>query len=122
MREYYLERVKETLRLARTHNIVADGASVLELGTGWLHWEGITISLFFDVETVLFDVWDNRQLPGIKNYLQQLQGRLGEFEDLISSDRLARARERINVALRVGSFGELYRRLQSQYVVDNSGR
>jgi hypothetical protein len=60
MPDYYPERVKRLLELARTHGIVKDGARILELGTGWLHWEAMTARLFFDVEAVLFDVWDNR--------------------------------------------------------------
>ena len=52
MPDYYVERVKEMLELARTYGIVKDGARVLELGTGWLHWEAMTMRLFFDVEAV----------------------------------------------------------------------
>src|ERR1043165_3728637 len=59
---YYAERIKRMLRLTRQYNIVRDGDRILELGTGWLHWEALTLRLFFDIKAVLFDVWDNRQL------------------------------------------------------------
>lgn len=122
IREFYVERVRETLELARTHGIVGDGARIFELGTGWLHWEAITMSLFFDVEAVLFDVWDNRQLAGMKNYLQQLRGRMGEFQDLVSPSRLAEARKRIDTAIAARTFEEIYERFHFQYVADSSGR
>lgn len=121
MPEYYVERVKQTLQFARAHGIVDDGARVFELGTGWLHWEAITTSLFFDVEAVLFDVWDNRQLSGLKNYLKQLRGRLGEFKGLVSAVRLAGARQRIDAALAARNYEELYERFRFQYIVDSSG-
>ena len=63
------DRVKRMLRLQKNYNIVHHGDRILELGTGWLHWEALTLRLFYDIEAVLFDVWDNRQLGGLKNYL-----------------------------------------------------
>jgi SAM-dependent methyltransferase len=121
MPDYYLERVKEMLQLARTYGMAKDGGRVLELGTGWLHWEAVTMRLFFDVEAVLFDVWDNRQLLGMKNYLQQLRARLPEVKDVVSPSQLARAYDQIDVALGVAGFEELYRRFGFQYVIDGSG-
>ena len=121
MPNYYVERVGSMLELARTHAIVKNGGRVLELGTGWLHWEAMTLCQFFNVESVLFDVWDNRQLSGLKNYLGQLRAKLtGEFSG-VSEDAVARARDRIDVALRVESFDELYERFGFQYVNDSSG-
>src|SRR5438105_8986447 len=70
---YYPERLKRMLRLIRNHGIVKNGDRILELGTGWLHWEALTLRLFFDIEAVLFDVWDNRQLGALKNYIRQLK-------------------------------------------------
>ena len=70
---YYPDRVKRMLRLQKNYNIVHHGDRILELGTGWLRWEALTLRLFYDIEAVLFDVWDNRQLGGLKNYLRQLR-------------------------------------------------
>jgi SAM-dependent methyltransferase len=121
MPDYYVERVARMVELARTHGVVRDGGRVLELGSGWLHWEAITLGLFFDIEAVLFDVWDNRQLSGLKNYLQQLQAKLhGQFGG-VSDDLLARARDRIGMVLSVKSFDELYGLFGFQYVIDSSG-
>jgi SAM-dependent methyltransferase len=121
MPDHYVERVREMLSLAQMYGIVKNGARILELGTGWLHWEAVTARLFFDIEAVLFDVWDNRQLEGMKNYLRQLRPRLPEMHDIVSADQLAKACDRIDVALSVTSFDDLYRRFGLRYVIENSG-
>ncbi len=117
---YYLERVKRMLQLQRKHGIVRDGDRVLELGTGWLHWEALTLRLFYDIEAVLFDVWDNRQLGGLKNYVRQLGLMLDDGFDLSASE-LKRARFLIEAILRVESFDELYKLLGFEYVVESCG-
>jgi hypothetical protein len=122
MPDYYVGRVKDMLQLARSHGIVRDGMRVIELGTGWLHWEAITMRMFFNIEAVLFDVWDNRQLAAMKNYIEQLGARLGEFEDLVSEGQLAEARHRIDLVLTSQSFEQLYGRLGFEYVVESSGK
>ena len=102
--------------------MVRDGDRVLELGTGWLHWEAITLRLFFDIEAVLFDVWDNRQLASLKHYLGQLDGLLKGGDGLgLSPSRLSRADSQIAAILKVESFEELYQLLGFQYVVESSG-
>jgi len=67
MPDYYLNRIKRMLRLAKSYGIPKDGDRLIELGTGWLHWEAIITRLFFDVHGILFDVWDNRQMDALKN-------------------------------------------------------
>ena len=66
MPAYYPARISRMLRIARTYGFPKDGDKLIELGTGWLHWEAITTRLFFDVRCTLFDVWDNRQIDGLK--------------------------------------------------------
>src|SRR5260221_793327 len=58
MPSFYPDRVKRIVRVAKQHHIVANGDRILELGTGWLHLEAITLKLFFDINAVLFDVCD----------------------------------------------------------------
>jgi hypothetical protein len=72
MPAYYPARINRMLRIARTYGVPKDGDRLIELGTGWLHWEAITTRLFFDVRCTLFDVWDNRQIDGLKNYRDSL--------------------------------------------------
>jgi SAM-dependent methyltransferase len=117
---YYPERLKRMLRLQRQHNIVRDGDRILELGTGWLHWEALTLRLFVDIEAVLFDVWDNRQLQGLKNYLQQLRPLLNDGFGL-SEAELRRAHSLIEAIIMVESFDDLYNLLGFRYVVESAG-
>jgi SAM-dependent methyltransferase len=120
MPDYYPERVKRMLRLQRQHNIVSSGDRILELGTGWLHWEALTLRLFYDIKAVLFDVWDNRQLGGLKNYVRQLGSKLNDGFEL-SAAELSRARSIIEKILKVESFDQLYELLGFEYVVESSG-
>jgi len=117
---FYPERVKRITRLVKQHAIVKDGDRILELGTGWLHWEAITLRLFFDLEAVLFDVWDNRQLGGLKNYLKQLRPLLSTGFEL-SDAELRRAQSLIDSIIKVESFAELYQLLGFTYAVESSG-
>jgi len=117
---YYADRVKRIIRLAREQKIVSDGDRVLELGTGWLHWEALTLRLFFEIEAVLFDVWDNRQLAGLKNYVRQLDEMLDESFGL-SAQEIAKARTLIEHILKVDTFDQLYDLLGFEYVVESSG-
>lgn len=118
---YYLERIKRLLRLQREYNLVHSGDRIIELGTGWLHWEALTVRLFFDVQAVLFDVWDNRQISGLKNYVAQLPPILRDESFGLSPQELNRAQHLIEAILKVDSFENLYRLLDFEYVVDSSG-
>lgn len=120
MPDYYFERVERTLRLSERYGMVKDGDRLLELGTGWLHWEAITCRLFFDIQAVLFDVWDNRQLIGLKNYVTQLDRKLEYLK--VDVKRLDRAHRLITDIRKAKGFDELYELLGFQYVVDQSGR
>ena len=120
MPTYYAERLKRMLRLQKEHNILSSGDRILELGTGWLHWEALTLRLFYDIEAVLFDVWDNRQLGGLQNYVRQLRSMLSDGFG-VSATKLKRAQSIIDEILMVQSFNELYELLGFKYVVENSG-
>ena len=117
---YYVERLRRMLRLQRQHNIVRAGDRIIELGTGWLHWEALTLRLFYDIEAVLFDVWDNRQLGGLKNYVRQLGPMLKDGFGL-SAAELKRAQSIIEEIVKVESFSELYKHLGFEYMVESSG-
>src|SRR5260370_1697746 len=80
MPAYYLERINRMLRIARTYGVPRDGIKLIELGTGWCHWEAITTKLFFDVHGILYDVWDNRQITALKNYVEQLDNSLDKLD------------------------------------------
>jgi SAM-dependent methyltransferase len=120
MPRYYIERLKRMLRLQRQQGMVRDGDRIMELGTGWLHWEALTLRLFYNIQAVLFDVWDNRQLGGLKNYVRQLRPQLKEGFELGAAE-LKHAQGIIDAILDVDSFNELYQLLNFEYVVENSG-
>jgi SAM-dependent methyltransferase len=119
MPTYYFSRVERMLRLSSLCGVPRDGSQILELGTGWLHWEAITTRLFFDVGGVLYDVWDNRQMNGLKSYLAQLGSMLDDLD--IDSVRVARAKTLIGEIQQTTDYRELYALLGFKYVVDAGG-
>jgi predicted SAM-dependent methyltransferase len=120
MPSYYVDRVQRILRILTQHPFVRDGDRIIELGTGWLHWEALTLRLLFDIESVLFDVWDNRQLGALKNYVRQLVPLLKSGLDLTPVQR-SRAVPLAEKVVEVESFDELYQLLNCQYVIESSG-
>jgi len=117
---YYLERINRMLRFARKYGIPQDGSRLLELGTGWCHWEALTARLFFDLRATLYDVWDNRQMGALKNYVQQLDGSLDQVD--ADSAQRASAHEMIGRINAVETYEELYQLLGFEYVLDPAGK
>jgi predicted SAM-dependent methyltransferase len=107
------------LRLAKSYGVPKNGDRLIELGTGWLHWEAITTRLFFDVHGILFDVWDNRQFNGLKNYMEQLDNSL----DKLDADDAQRtfARKVISRIKDIKNYQDLYNLLGFEYVLDHTG-
>src|SRR5215472_17040171 len=76
MPSYYFERVQRNVATCLKYGPPLQANDLLlELGTGWIHWEALTLRLFFDFQAVLYDVWDNRQLIALKSFLRQLEQR-----------------------------------------------
>jgi len=117
---YYLDRVKRMVSLIGQHGFVRDGDRIFELGTGWLHWEALTLRLLFEIEAVLYDVWDNRQLGGLKNHVRQLGPMLPQIAGLTPA-QLSRAQRLIDEIDTIESFDVLCKRLGFEYVVESSG-
>lgn len=118
---FYLERLERTLRMHRQHPFVRDGVRVLELGTGWLHWDALCLRLFYDTRSSLFDVWDNRQLEGVRNYVRQLSDALPDPRFELTRASVDRAQGLIREIVKVGSFEELYSLLDFNYHIDADG-
>lgn len=117
---YYFERIRRMLRLSKNFDIIKNGDRILEVGTGWLHWEATTIKLFFDINAILFDVWDNRQFNAMKYYFSVLDKQLDLEFDLNDMQR-ARAHEMIRQILSADSLDSLYKQFGFQYIVDDTG-
>jgi Methyltransferase domain len=120
MPAYYLERINRMLRIARSYGVPRNGINLLELGTGWCHWEAITTKLFFNVHGILYDVWDNRQLSALKNYIEQLDASLDKLD--INNAQRGSAHRTICKIREVANYDELYRLLGFEYVLDPSGK
>jgi hypothetical protein len=117
---YYFQRVERNVAWCRKYAPLCANDVILELGTGWVHWEALTLRLFFDFQAVLYDVWDNRQLNALKRFLLQLEGRFGQ-KDFLSGCDFDRARALIRRIEGVDNFDELYEMLGFRYVLDPSG-
>jgi len=118
--DYYFERVQRNVEMCLKYGPIRPDDLVLELGTGWVHWEALTLRLFFDFHAVLYDVWDNRQLSALKNFVLQLEERLGQKGFLEGSDS-DRARWLIRKIEAVSTLDDLYRLLGFRYILDNCG-
>jgi len=116
----YVDRAKSILEWCERYHIIQKGDRLLEIGTGWLHWEATIIRLFYDVEITLFDIWDNRQLGVYKNYLAQLEEIIDRELDMdsIQSERVHKLLRAISKA---SSFDDIYNLLGFQYVINPSG-
>jgi hypothetical protein len=117
---YYYERVERNLAVLRKYAPLQAEDLIVELGTGWVHWEALTLRLFFDFRAVLYDVWDNRQLTATKSYVRQLVERFGQRDFLKGSD-FERARSLARQIERAESFDEIYEMLGFRYVLDPGG-
>ena len=73
----------------------------------------------FDVTGVLYDVWDNRQINGLKNYLGQLAQMLDGLE--VDGTRRERAKALIAGIDQMTDYHELYNALGFKYIVDPAG-
>jgi hypothetical protein len=56
---YFFERVERNVGFCRKYGALRADDLVLELGTGWVHWEALALRLFFDFQAVRYDVLDN---------------------------------------------------------------
>jgi hypothetical protein len=58
--------------IRRAKELLWDGATVVDIGTGWHHHDAFLLYLIGDYRTYLFDVADKARLVYIKNYLNHL--------------------------------------------------
>jgi len=116
----HLNRAKEILELLESHYAIKNGDKLLEIGTGWMHWESSIIRLFYDVEITLFDRWDNRQLEAYKSYFRQLENVIDKELDLDAAGS-ERVHTLLQVITKANSFDEIYSMLGFRYVINPRG-
>lgn len=120
VRPHYIQRANNNLSYLEKYGAIADGQSVLELGTGWVHWEALFTRLFYDVRFTLFDVWDNRQFPGFQFYCRELRRRLAN-EVNRPEEQLRRAEALLDEIAALSSFEAVYERLGFRYIINPTG-
>lgn len=119
--KHYIERIIRMIKLNKKYNIIKDGDRIIELGTGWVHWEALSLRLFFDIKGILFDVWDNRQMNVLKHYFNIFKNTINNDINIDKSMR-TRSLETINVILNAGNYDEIYDKLGFKYVINESGK
>ena len=117
---YYVDRAKKILELCAKHHAIQAGDRLLEVGTGWLHWESMIIRLFYATEITMFDVWDNRYFGAYKIYLEQFE-RVMDKELNMDPIRLEHAHKLLKAILKASSFDEIYKLLGLRYVINPRG-
>ena len=115
--ENYVNQGKVLINLLEDYCNIKKGDTILELGTGWVHWYSTFVRIFYDVEMTLFDVWDNRQLAPLKLYFSQLRDFLCE-EPNTDYNRVSKL---LDIISSVSSFEELYEMLGYKYLINKSG-
>lgn len=116
----YRDRAQLFLDLVKKYDAVHHGDKLLEVGTGWVHWEAVCMRLFYDVDITLFDVWDNRLLDTFKQYFTEFANVIDTVID-IPPDDYAHVHSLLSSISAVNSFDELYDLLRLQYVLEPTG-
>jgi SAM-dependent methyltransferase len=117
----YIMRASENLKFAESVGAIRDGMRVMELGTGWVHWEALFTRLFYDLEIYLFDVWDNRQFAGFIHFARHLRANLRTEVDR-PTDQINRAEALLDRVLTCANFDEVYALLGFKYILHEQGR
>jgi hypothetical protein len=113
-------RAKRILSLFEKYNISREGARLLELGTGWVHWESTVLRLFYNAQFTLFDVWDNRQFRPFKTYISEFSNKF-DREIKIQPTSHDHAKGLLGAIASVNSFAQLYKLLGFEYVLEPTG-
>jgi cyclopropane fatty-acyl-phospholipid synthase-like methyltransferase len=115
-----IDRAKRILELCEKYSVIQVGDRLLEIGTGWIHWESTILRLFYDVEITLFDVWDNRHLAAYKHYCKQLE-RVIDDELEMDTARSERVHGLLQAISKASSFDEIYNLMGFRYVINPNG-
>jgi SAM-dependent methyltransferase len=110
-----VERGDLLVALARKYDAIAPGAAVLEIGTGWMHWYGLYLRLFWDLRVTAFDVWDNRQYSALQAGFAKLAPVLQKRG--VSAD----VQRNLSIIDDATGFEDLYNKLGIEYVIQPTG-
>ncbi|MHB0877041.1 MAG: methyltransferase domain-containing protein [Anaerolineae bacterium] len=116
----YVGRAHDTVRLLDEFAVLSPGDRVLEVGTGWVHWESLIIRLFYDVSVDMTDVWDNRLFDAFQAYSRQFH-RVLAGDSWPDVDRARRACDLLSGVSAAEGFDPVYDALHLRYVQDAAG-
>lgn len=111
----YVSRGNVLVDLCARSGAIHAGSTLLEIGTGWIHWYSVYLRLHHDVEITMFDMRDNRQFTALKaafSSLSTLPGEVPKHQEMIES---------VDTVVCSKDFEELYDRLGLRYVVEPRG-
>lgn len=120
MSEKAIERAQRIIAVTDRYQVIHPGDRLLEIGTGWVHWESLILALFNDVRVTLLDVWDNRQLGAFKRYVGELGAVIPERFNLDPA-RMSRALRLVDEIAKAETFEEIYQSLGFEYVISPDG-
>lgn len=113
----YIRQGRLLLDLCRKHGALRDGMSVLEIGTGWIHFYAIFLRLFYDIRITAVDAWDNRQFEPLQTSFAALEAVL-DTAFALTPGEIARARAVCQRIRQAASFDDLYSSLGITYRID----
>lgn len=96
-------------------------ATILELGTGWTHFYSIFLRLFYDLDIIAFDIWDNRQFLALGKRFAKLANLLPNLIPKNQAHYLNRIQQLTEGLSQCKTFDEVYNLLGITYVVEPSG-
>lgn len=114
----YVSQGRLLLELCKKHHAIADGMSILEVGTGWIHFYSLFLRLFYEIRITAVDAWDNRQFIPLQRSFADLGTKLVEFD--LDPHELERATKVLPIIASASSFDDLYAKLGITYVIDPS--
>jgi len=120
VQSHYLSRADQNLAFIEQYEGIRDGMRVLELGTGWVHWEALFLRAFYEVEATVFDVWDNRQFDGFLTHVNALRAALPSLTDR-GPERTAKACALLDRVAASRNFDEAYAILGFNYMLSPDG-
>jgi hypothetical protein len=118
-RGWYLPRARTMVERARRFGFDRPDARIVEIGTGWVHWEATVVYVAFGCPPTLFDVVDNRQLPAYRSYLAQLRPHLDTLG--LSAEEAEAARGRLDALVACETFAEIYASTGMRYETEPAG-
>jgi hypothetical protein len=113
-------KADRSLRFLEDNGAIEAGMRLLELGTGWVHWEALFTRCFHEVEITLLDVWDNRSFEGFRYHAAALRDGIPGLEMRDGAAR-EKAIALLGQVLDCHDFSEVYRLLGWHYLIDAEG-